>query len=104
MSEAIVVAIITGACAIISQVVISIKSTKELYAKLDKQSELADAELKTQMEVLRTYVDGQLTIIKNETSDLRKAVEKHNGVVERMYKLESDVGVQKERITALEKK
>lgn len=104
MGEAVIVALITGTCAVISQIVISARSTKELYAKLDKHSELADAELRSQMDVFRAQVNGQLDLIKNETAELRKSVDKHNNVVERMFQLEADYKAVDARITALEDK
>lgn len=87
MNEAIAAALITGVCAVISQIIISAKSTKELYAKLDKQSELADEKIK-----------GEIAVIHAEISELRKTVEKHNGVLERVYKLEQSDAVQEEMI------
>ena len=90
MSEAVIVALITGACAVIGQVIISAKSTSELYAKLDKQSELADEKIK-----------GEIAVIHTEISELRKNVEKHNSVVERVYNLENQVGRQDEQIKTL---
>lgn len=104
MTEAVIAAAITGVCAIIAEIIITARSTRELYAKLDKRSELADAELESHLEVLKTYIDGQLVVIRNETSELRRAVEKHNGVVERMYSLESELNVQKEKLRVLENK
>lgn len=86
-SDAIIVALITGACAVISQIVISAKSTRELYSKLDKQSEIADERIKS-----------ELAVIKVEMAELRKQVEKHNSVVERTFSIEKELEVQKEQI------
>lgn len=90
MNDAIVVALITGACAIVSQLIISAKSTNDLYAKMDKQSELKDAELK-----------GDIAVIRTEITELRKNVEKHNSVIERTYALEKEVAKQGEQIKTL---
>lgn len=87
MSDAIIVALITGSFAVISQIVISAKSTRELYSKLDKQSEIADERIKS-----------ELAVIKVEMAELRKQVEKHNSVVERTYSIEKELEVQKEQI------
>ena len=89
MTDAIIVALITGACAIISQIVISRSSTKELYAKLDKQSEIADTEMQ-----------GKIKLIQQEVAGLREEVSRHNNLVERTYKLERDYAVldQKTRV------
>lgn len=87
MSDAIIVALITGSFAVISQIVISAKSTRELYSKLDKQSEIADERIKS-----------ELAVIKVEMAELRKQVEKHNSVVERTFSIEKELEVQKEQI------
>lgn len=90
MSDGIIIALITGACAIIGQLIISRMSSKELYDRLDKQSEVKDTELK-----------GEISVIKTEIIDLRKQVEKHNSVIERTYVLEKEVAKQGEQIKTL---
>lgn len=89
-TEAIIAALITGGCAVVSQVIISARSTRELYSKLDKQSEIADERIK-----------GEIAVVKAEIADLRKTVEKHNNMIERTYKLEQQVAVQDEQIKAV---
>lgn len=90
MTEGIIAAIIAGACAVIGQIIISAKTTSELYAKLDKQSQIQDTELK-----------GEIAVIRTEIQELRKTVEKHNGVIERTYNLEKEVARQGEQIKTL---
>ena len=90
MSDAILAAIITGVLAIIGEIVVSARNTRELYAKLDKQSELADERIK-----------GEIAVIHTEISELRKTVEKHNSVIERTYNLETEVARQGEKIKTL---
>ena len=90
MSEGIWIALITGAVAVIGDIIISAKNTKELFAKLDKQSELADER-----------IEGEIAVIHTEISELRKTVEKHNSVVERVYKIETDIARQDEQIKTL---
>lgn len=90
MSDAIWVAIITGALAVFGDIIISAKNTKDLFAKLDKQSELADEKIK-----------GEIAVIHTEITELRKTVEKHNSVVERVYKIETDIARQDEQIKTL---
>ena len=87
MSEAIIVALITGACAIAAQLIISRQSSKELYAKLDKQSELSDAKMQ-----------GEIDVIKNDIRALSNRVEAHNKIVERTYELERKSDVHEEQI------
>lgn len=90
MSDAIIVAFVTGTAAVIGQIVVSARSTKELYAKLDKQSEIAD-----------TAIRGEISLVRSELADLRKQVEKHNSVIERTYKLEVEQAKQAEQIKTL---
>lgn len=90
MSDAVLVAIITGVLAVIGEIIISARSTRELYAKLDKQSELSDEKIK-----------GEIAVIHAEISELRKTVEKHNSMVERTYNLEKEVAKQGEQIKTL---
>ena len=87
MSEAIIVALITGACAVAAQLIISRRSSNELYAKLDKQSELSDARMQ-----------GEIDVIKADIRTLSNRVEAHNKMIERTYALERRVDVQEEQI------
>ena len=87
MSEAVAAALITGLCAIAAQLVISFRSGRELVARLEKHSELSDAQLK-----------GEIAVIKTELADLRQEVAKHNGVIERTYELERQTAVHAEQI------
>ena len=75
MSEAIIAALVTGACAIVSQLIISKATSKELYAKLDKQQAVMD-----------TKID-----------ELTREVREHNNFAKRMPVLE-------EKVANLEKK
>ena len=90
MNDAVIVALITGAVAVIGDIIVSAKNTRDLYAKLDKQSEIADERIK-----------GEIAVIKTEITELRKNVEKHNSVIERVYNLETEVGKQGEQIRTL---
>ena len=87
MSDAIIVALITGACAVIAQIIISKQSSKDLYAELDKRSEISDAK-----------IHGELDLVKQEVASLREETKKHNGMIERTYKLEERVSVAEEKI------
>ena len=90
ISEGIIIAFVTGALAVVGEIIVSARSTKELYAKLDKQSELSDER-----------IHGEIAVIRQEISELRKNVEKHNQVVERVYNLEVETARQGEKIKTL---
>ena len=97
MSDAIIVALITGVCAVIGNVAVSAQATKDLFAKLDKRSDLADQKLEGEMTAFRAEVNGSLQVMQTEIAQLRGTVEKHNGVIERTFRLE-------ERVSNLEHK
>ena len=80
MSDAVIVAIITGCISLLGAWLSARKSTQDMFAKLDKQSELSDAKL-----------DKEIAVVKTEISSLSKRVNVHNNMIERMYKLEGRV-------------
>lgn len=86
MTDAIWVAVI----ALIGQVIIAAISNSGIISKLDKQTEVND-----------TKINGEIQVIKNEISNLRQEVQKHNSVVARTYELESQVARHDEQIKTL---
>lgn len=88
MTEAIIVALITVAGSIIVQVIISRANKMDLYAKLDKQSEISDQR-----------IQGEIDVIKTEIRQLTQQVERHNQMIDRTYALENRMGVAEERIS-----
>ena len=77
MSDAVIVALITGGLSLLGAWFSSRKSTSDMFAKLDKQSELSDAKL-----------DREIAVVKTEISALSQRVTVHNNMIERVYKLE----------------
>lgn len=90
MSEAVIVAVITGVCAVIAQLIISHQSSKELYAKLDKESELSDSRLDAKLEKHQAVTDTKI-------EELTREVREHNNFARRVPVLE-------EKVANLEKK
>lgn len=84
MTEAIVVAIITGVFAVVAQIVISNRSSKELYSKLDKQSELSDAKIEAKLERHQAVTDTKI-------DELTREVREHNNFARRVPVLEEKV-------------
>lgn len=93
--EAIIVALITGACAVISQIIISAKSTSELYAKLDKQSEMSDQRLDAKLEKYQAVTDQKI-------EELTREVRRHNNFAEKIPVIEEKINVANKRIADLE--
>jgi hypothetical protein len=92
MSEAIIVALITGACAIIAQALISRSSTRDLAARIDQQSRDADARLEKAQAVTDTKLD-----------ELTREVREHNNFARRMPVVEEQIKVANYRISDLER-
>lgn len=93
MSESIVVALITGGLALIGVFITNRKSNAELFAKLDKQSELSDAKLEREIAVVKTQIET-----------LSDEVRKHNNFAERIPVLEEKASAANRRLTDLEHK
>ena len=84
MSEAIIVALITGACTIIVQIIISRKSSSVLIARLERQSELSDQELSGKLEKYQAVTD-------NKIDELTREVRIHNNFAQRVPVLEEKI-------------
>ena len=78
--EAVWAALIAGVFAVIGQWIISRKDNRDLYAKLDKQSELADAKMM-----------GELNVMQTQIEELTREVREHNNFARRMPVLEEKV-------------
>ena len=91
MSDAIIVALITGGLSLIGIIITSARSNQQLFAKLDKQSELSDAKL-----------DKEIAVVKTEITTLSEEVRKHNAFAERIPALEEKAKAADRRLTDLE--
>lgn len=81
MSEAIIIAVITGIFAVAGQLIISRQTSREMYSKLDKSQAVTDTKIE------------QLT----------HEVRQHNGFAEKIPRLEERINFLSERIDGLEK-
>lgn len=95
MSDAIIVALITGGFAVIAQLIISRSSQKELYARLEKQSEISDAKLEAKLEKYQAVTDTKI-------DELTREVRAHNGHGEKIALLEAEEKRLNKRIELLE--
>ena len=92
MSDAVIVALITGGLSLLGAWISSRKSTSDMFAKLDKQSELSDAKL-----------DREIAVVKTEISALSQRVNVHNNMIERVYKLEGRMDEAEHDISEIKK-
>lgn len=89
MSEAVVVALITGGLTLIGTVISVIVSHKGTLEKIDANSKVADEK-----------IQGEINVLKADIRTLSNRVEAHNRVVDRTYELERKVGVLEEKTSA----
>ena len=95
MSDAVIAVIITGVFSVIVQLIISHNASKDLYAKLDKQSEISDAKLDAKLEKYQAVTDTKI-------EELTREVRKHNEFATRVPLLEAEDKRLNERIKVLE--
>lgn len=89
----IITALITGGLALIGVIIANRRTTAELFARLDKQSELSDARL----EKAQAVTDAKL-------EELTREVRKHNAFAERIPILEEKAKSADRRLSDLEHK
>lgn len=82
MSDAVIVALITGTCAIAAQLVISRRTSKDLFSALDKHQAVTDTKIE----------------------ELTREVHEHNEFARRVPVLEERVKVANNRIADLERR
>lgn len=96
MTEAIIVALIAGACAVIGNIIVSRSANREVYSKLDKQSEINDQKLDAKL-------DKYQAVTNEKISNLTDEVRKHNNFAEKIPVLEEKIKAANHRIDSLEK-
>lgn len=87
MSEAVIVALLSGGMTLLGTIITVVLSHKSTIATLEKNSELADQQIK-----------GEIGVVNEKIEELSRRVEKHNQVVERTYQLEQGCAVLEEKI------
>lgn len=97
ISDTVLAVIITGVFSVIVQMIISHNASKDLYAKLDKQSEISDQKLDAKLEKYQAVTDTKI-------EELTREVRKHNEFATRVPLLEAEDKRINERLKALESK
>ena len=95
ISDTVLAVIITGVFSVIVQMIISHNASKDLYAKLDKQSEISDQKLDAKLEKYQAVTDTKI-------DELTREVRRHNEFATRVPLLEAEDKRLNERIKALE--
>ena len=81
MSDAVIVALLTGVLSIIGTVITVLAANRQTLAALDKKSELSDAKLEAELRKHQAVTDEKI-------DELTRQVNKHNQVIERTFRLE----------------
>lgn len=97
ISDTVLAVIITGVFSVIVQMIISHNASKDLYAKLDKQSEISDQKLDAKLEKYQAVTDTKI-------DELTREVRRHNEFATRVPLLEAEDRRLNERIKVLESK
>ena len=74
MSDAVIVALITGACAVVSQIIISHVSSKDLFAELNKRLAVVDTKLEELTREVRAHNNfaQRLPVLEEKVSQLER--------------------------------
>ena len=80
MPDAVIVALITGACAIIAQLIISHTSNVKMLDEIERKSEASDLKLQ-----------GKIDVMNTRSEELTREVRAHNGFAQRRPVLEDKV-------------
>jgi hypothetical protein len=91
MSDAVIVALITGACAIIAQLVISHTSNQKLMDQIEHQSAMDDAKLDAKLE-------KHIAVVDTKIEEVTREVREHNNFARRMPVVEEKVSQLEQRI------
>ncbi len=97
ISDTVLAVIITGVFSVIVQMIISHNASKDLFAKLDKQSEISDQKLDAKLEKYQAVTDTKI-------EELTREVRKHNEFATRVPLLEAEDKRINERLKMLENK
>ena len=87
MSEAVIVALVSGGLTLAGTILTVVLSHKSTIQTLEKNSELADQQIK-----------GEIGIVNEKIEELSRRVERHNQVIDRTYELERRADVMEEKI------
>ena len=84
VSDAVLVALITGGISIVGTIITVLAANRQTLAQMDKKSELSDIRLDAKLEKHQAVTDTKI-------DELTRKVEKHNNLIERVYKLEGNM-------------
>ena len=96
MSDAVLVAMITGGISIVGTIITVLAANRQTLAQMDKKSELSDIRLDAKLEKHQAVTDTKL-------EELTREVRKHNDFASRVPVMEEQIRVANHRIEDLER-
>lgn len=81
----------------------TIRAVEDAIRSVKEDSKAQDQEIHAEILLFKQETAGALDLIRKDITTLSERVEKHNSVIERVYKLEQASAVQAEKINGLER-
>ena len=81
----------------------TIRAVEDAIRSVKEDSKAQDQEIHAEILLFKQETTGALDLIRKDITTLSNRVEKHNGVIDRVYRLEADRDVQAEKIQNLER-
>ena len=114
MSEAGVIALVTAVLTFIASIASAamvsignrnktIRAVEDAIQSVKTDSKAQDEEIHAEILLFKQETSGALDLIRKDISTLSDRVEKHNGVIDRVYRLEADRDLHAEKISNLER-
>lgn len=76
----------------------TIRAVEDAIRSVNESSKAQDQEIHAEILLFKQETQGSFDLIRKDITTLSNRVEKHNGVIERVFKLEQDAAVQTEKI------
>jgi len=81
----------------------TIRAVEDAIRSVKEDSKAQDQEIHAEILLFKQETTGALDLIRKDITTLSDRVEKHNGLIDRVYRLEADRDVQAEKIQNLER-
>ena len=104
MTEGIIVAVIVGGLSFMGVIVSSKQSHNLQEQKQNATIEAIRAEYKNSMELMKTEFKSNCDSILDKIKQLEKKQDKHNGLMEKVYKAEAHIETLNCKVESLEKR
>ena len=103
MSEAVLVAVITGGLSLIGVIITVISTSRRSDARQREANAQMIAELKSRSDASDAKLDKEVALLRAEVDELMREVRQHNNFAQRIPVLEEQIKVANHRIEDLEK-